>query len=171
MDINAIWDAIAPYVTGTGIGAIIGGIMFACLKGAFEKTISKVNYEKTAEKMCNKTLEKVKTVSFSQNIQPMVEDEMKKVLKVMNEHLDETVGKTQDNYEALLNVMIALSAYFNNGYGIPEEVKENLNKAIKEAQETVEKEMNKSFSVTIDDNQVVVETKQEVKAEKNDIVR
>jgi gas vesicle protein len=169
MDINSVWDAIAPYVTGTGIGAIIGGILFACLKGAFTKALNKIDVEKTTEKIIDKSLDKIQSVSFSQNIQPLVEDEMKKVVSAMNYYLASTIKSSENNYKALLEVMVALSKYFENGYGIPEEVKQNLAQAIEKAQEIAKEEQAITYSVKLDKNNVLVETKQEVKT--NEVVR
>lgn len=172
MDINAIWDAIAPYVTGTGIGAIIGGILFACLKGSFEKAIAKYDKAKEVDKLLDKGMERIQSVSFSQNIQPLVESEMEKVVSVMNGYIDGTLKSTQNNYKALLEVMVALSEYFNNGYGIPEEVKKKLADAIKKAQDIAKEEQAITYSVKLDKNQVLVETKQKVEKEnKNEVVR
>ena len=172
MDINAIWDAIAPYVTGTGIGAIIGGILFACLKGAFTKAINKIDVEKTTEKVIDKSMDKIQKVSFSQNIQPLVESEMQKVVSVMNGYVDSTLKSTEQNYKALLEVMVALSEYFNNGYGIPDEVKQKLAESIKKAQDIAKEEQAITYSVKLDNSQVLVETTQKVEKEnKNEVMR
>ena len=168
MEINAIWDAIAPYVTGTGMGALIGGILFACLKGAFEKTINKVNVEKICNTAFEAQLKKIKSVSFSQNIQPIVEEQLRKIIPVFNEHLDKTLKQTQEKYQALLDVTIALTKYFENGYGIPEATKENLKKAILKAQEQLDTEEEVvNYAVSLDENNNVVQTTEiEVKIDK-----
>ena len=90
---------------------LIGGILFACLKGEFEKTINKVNVKKICDTAFEAQLEKIKSVSLSQNIQPIVEEQLRKIIPVFNEHLEKILRQTQEKYQALFDDVVLLTDF------------------------------------------------------------
>lgn len=138
MDIlNQIWQAVAPYLAGISVSGIISAVIYGCLKGAFNKTISKLNVEKivndATEKSVEKGIDKVKKISYEQSIQPLVESELKKIDEYAAKEFKKELEEVKDSYEKLLNVLEKLSAYFDNSIGVSEESKAELHKAIDEA--------------------------------------
>ena len=77
--LNEIWVWIGSVLGGLTVTGVLSAIIAGTLKGAFTKTISKINVEKIAEEATNKGIEKVKKISFEQSLQPIVESELKKV--------------------------------------------------------------------------------------------
>ena len=77
--LNEIWVWIVSALGGVSLAGVISAAIYGCLKGAFSKTISKINVEKIAKDATEKGIDKVKAVSFSHSIQPLVESELKKI--------------------------------------------------------------------------------------------
>ena len=162
--LNEIWIWIMSAIGGVSLSAIISSIIYGCLKGAFNKTISKINVESIADKATEKGIERVKKVSFTHNIQPLVESSLEKVNEKAVETLREELVKLDNKYNNIINILEKQAAYFDNSIGVPEEKKAELKQAIVEAQ-------NKPVvaeSVVIDDI-VIPSTKQAVepKTERN----
>lgn len=158
---NQIWVWILSAVGGLTLTGIITAIIYGSLRGAFNKTISKINVQKIADQATEKGVERVKKISFTHSIQPIVESELKKINEHSTEVIKNSLKETSEKYDKLINVMEKLSAYFDNSIGVSESAKEELREAIKEAKE--EKPMVAESVVS--DEVVVVEEKEEIKAE------
>lgn len=146
--LNTIWVWVISILGGLSISSIISAVIYGCLKGAFNKTISKINVEKIAELATDKGVERVKKVSFTHNIQPIVESELKKIneyaIEVFNKKM-ETISK---QYEMIVKILIKFSAYFDNSIGVPDSAKEDLKKILLEA---LEDEPKQAESIVIDE--------------------
>ena len=132
--LNEIWVWIMSAIGGLSLSAIISSIIYGCLKGAFNKTISKINVESIADKATEKGIERVKKVSFTHNIQPLVESGLEKVNEKAVETLREELVKLDNKYNNIINILEKQAAYFDNSIGVPEEKKAKLKQAIVEAQ-------------------------------------
>lgn len=132
--LNEIWIWIMSAIGGLSLSAIISSIIYGCLKGAFNKTISKINVESIADKATEKGIERVKKVSFTHNIQPLVESGLEKVNEKAVETLREELVKLDNKYNNIINILEKQAAYFDNSIGVPEEKKTELKQAIVEAQ-------------------------------------
>lgn len=131
--LNQIWVWIGTVLGGISLAGIISTIIYGCLKGAFNRTIAKINVQKIADQATEKGVEKVKKVSFSHTIQPLVESELKKLnehyVEVLKVYMEEVAKK----YDNLVLVLEKLSAYFDNSIGVNETAKQELKKALAEA--------------------------------------
>lgn len=132
--LNEIWVWIMSAIGGVSLSAIISAIIYGCLKGAFNKTISKINVESIADKATEKGVERVKKVSFTHNIQPLVESELKKVNEHSVEILKKELADVQAKYDNVINILDKLACYFDNSIGVAEEKKAELKQAIAKAQ-------------------------------------
>ena len=110
--INQVWVWIASAVGGISLTSIITAIIYGCLKSAFNKTISKINVQKIADQATEKGVEKVKKISFTHSIQPLVESELKKV----NEHSIEVLKII------LKKIMINIWLFGNNVVSLQSEI-------------------------------------------------
>ena len=159
--LDIIWQYIAPIFGGLSIAGIISAIIYGCLKGAFNRTISKINTEKIAKDAVDKGVEKVKEVSFKHNIQPIVQSELKKVTEEANEYLKQELESVKEQYAKLLNVLGKFAAYFDNSIGVPDEAKQELKQALLDA------EIEPTTGEIVVDSKVIVEdTKSAEKATK-----
>lgn len=159
--LDIIWQYIAPIFGGLSIAGIISAIIYGCLKGAFNRTISKINTEKIAKDAVDKGVEKVKEVSFKHNIQPLVQSELKKVTEEANEYLKQELESVKEQYAKLLNVLGKFAAYFDNSIGVPDEAKQELKQALLDA------EIEPTTGEIVVDSKIIVEdTKSAEKATK-----
>lgn len=150
--LDIIWQYIAPIFGGLSIAGIVSAIIYGCLKGAFNRTISKINTEKIAKDAVDKGVEKVKEVSFKHNIQPIVESELKKVTEEANKYLEQELASVKEQYTKLLNVLGKFAAYFDNSIGVPDEAKEELKQALKDAEiEPTTAEISVDSEIVVED--------------------
>lgn len=132
--LNEIWVWIMSAIGGVSLSAIISAITYGCLKGGFNKAISKINVESIADKATEKGVERVKKVSFTHNIQPLVESELKKVNEHSVEVLKKELADVQAKYDNVIDILDKLACYFDNSIGVAEEKKVELKQAITKAQ-------------------------------------
>lgn len=162
MDIlNEVWATIAPYFTGVTVAGVLSTIIYGVLKGAFNKTISKINVEKISETATERGIDKIKNISFTQTIQPLVESELKKVTEQANEYIKNELKTVETKYDNLVAVIKNLSAYFDNSIGVSEEAKGKLKEAIAKA----ENKPVEPQKITVE----TVEPKEDKKAVKDEI--
>lgn len=146
--LNSIYMWIFSAIGGVSLSAIISAIIYGCLKGAFNKTISKINVEKIANLATDKGVEKVKKVSFTHNIQPIVESELKKINEYSTEVFNKKMETISKQYEMIVKILIKFAAYFDNSIGVPDSAKEDLKKILLEA---LENEPKQAESIVIDE--------------------
>lgn len=162
--LNQVWVWLVSAIGGISVAGIITAIIYGSLKGAFNKAISKINVEKISEQATEKGIEKVKKITFTHSIQPIVESELKKVNEYSVEILKVYMEETAKKYENVLNVLDKLSAYFDNSIGVSENAKNELKKAIAEAKN----EPITAESVVVDENvkETITETVEPTKTAK-----
>lgn len=131
--INEIWVWIATAIGGVSLAGIISTIIYACLRGAFNKTISKINVQKIADQATNKGIEKIKNISFTHSIQPLVESGLKKIDEHSVEVIKKELQDVQTKYDNVIDILGKLACYFDNSIGVAEEKKADLKEAIKKA--------------------------------------
>lgn len=132
-ELNRIWQIIAPYFSGVTIGGLLAAVIYGCLKGAFNRTIGKINVDKIAEQATEKGIDKIKEVSFKQSIQPLVESALVKIDEKAAVQIKEELKQTRDNYEKLVNVLEKLAAYFDGSIGVSAQAKTELHDALAQA--------------------------------------
>ena len=132
--LNEIWVWIVSALGGVSLAGVISAAIYGCLKGAFSKTISKINVEKIADEATEKGIEKVKNVSFSHSIQPIVESELKKINEYSLEVVQKELAEVKAEYKTLIDIIKKLSAYFDNSIGVSETAKQELKQAIAQAE-------------------------------------
>ena len=162
--LNQVWVWLVSAIGGISVAGIITSIIYGSLKGAFNKAISKINVEKISEQATEKGIERVKKITFTHSIQPIVESELKKVNEYSVEILKTYMEETAKKYENVLNVLDKLSAYFDNSIGVSENAKNELKKAIAEAKN----EPITAESVVVDENikEPTIETVEPIKTAK-----
>ena len=160
-ELTAVWQYIVPIFSGITLAGIVSAVIYACLKGAFSRLINKINVKEIAKKATDegveRSLEKIKDVSFKQSIQPLVESELKKIEEMAKQTSKEELVKVQEQYNKLLDIIEAFAHYFDNSIGVVETAKEDLKTKIADARTAPE----------IAENEIVVEfAKEEEKKDK-----
>lgn len=153
--LNEIWVWIVGAIGGLSITGIISAIIYGALKGGFNRAIARINVEEIAENATEKGIGRVKSISFTQSIQPLVESELKKVTEQANNYIEKALAKTQENYMKLLKVLQKLSAYFETSVYVSDETKEELRQAIEDAGED---EIVQEQEITVVESTPVIET-------------
>ena len=131
--LNSIWVWILSILGGVSITTILTFVIRITLTNSFKKTIAKIDVEKIAEKATDKGVAKVKKISFTHNIQPIVESELVKINEKSTEVLRKELADVQKKYDNLIVIIEKLSAYFDNSIGVAEEKKADLKIAIANA--------------------------------------
>ena len=164
--LNNLWNTIAPYVSGISIAGILSAVIYGVLRGAFNKTISKINVKDISEKATEKGIEKIKEVSFKQSIQPLVESELKKITEQANAYIKDELNEVNENYKNLIACIEALAKYFDNSIGVPQSAKDELKEKIAIAKNE-EKDVvsNLSEDITVKIETPIVEEKVEPQVE------
>lgn len=166
---NEIWVWLVAALGGISITSILTAVIIGCLKGAFNRTISKINVEKIADDATNKGIEKVKKISFEQSIQPIVESELKKITEEANKYIEASLIETQKKYDNLIAILEKFYAYFDDSL-----VSESKKQELKQALEDAKNEPRTAQSVVVEET-ISQEQKQAVEpkeaAKKNKIER
>lgn len=150
--LDIIWQYIAPIFGGLSIAGIVSAIIYGCLKGAFNRTISKINTEKIAKETSDKAVNRVKEISFKHNIQPIVESELKKISEENAKTIEKELKDVKEQYNKLLNVLGKFANYFDNSIGVPDEAKKELKQALKDAEiEPTTAEISVDSEIVVED--------------------
>ena len=164
--LNNLWNTIAPYVSGISIAGILSAVIYGVLRGAFNKTISKINVREISDKATEKGIEKIKEVSFKQSIQPLVESELRKITEQANGYIESELKEVNENYEKLIACIEALAKYFDNSIGVPQSAKDELKERIASAKkEDKDVVSNLSEDISVKIEAPVVEEKVEPQVE------
>lgn len=131
--LNEIFNYALPIGGGLAVGTIVTIIAKAVFGGAIKKIVSKIDIEKIEKKAVDNGIDKLKTVSFKQSIQPLVTSELQKVTETVLGKVDEKLSVVDDGFYKVVDILEKLSAYFDNSIAITDERKEELRNAIKEA--------------------------------------
>ena len=169
---NNVWFWIVSFITGGGLSiALTIGLNLwhkASILKAIVAALNSFKKENSAKEVAQMTLEQIKSVNISQNIQPIVMSEIKKAWEVAFEEFRKELVKTEKRYADLVNCFDKFALYFENAYGVTEETKEELREAINKAKNDITGEQNTELQVVIAENQEsVVETPKSVSEPKS----
>jgi hypothetical protein len=134
MDVNTILTYVVSIFSGISVGGLISAIIYGCLKGAFSRTIAKIDVDKAEKAAVDKGIEKIQNVTFTHSIQPLVESELKKITEEANAYIKRELEETQRRYLLLVDCVAKLAAYFDNSIGVPDSAKEALKEALEIAE-------------------------------------
>lgn len=138
--LRALWEIIAPYISGGLMGGIVTMVILPFIRGKITKGFAKLNFDGFLKDMrailaaeFNAALERIKGTVMTHSIEPLVLSEMQKVNESANERVQETCDKIHAENAALLNVLAAQAAYFDDST-VGEAKKTALHSAIADAQ-------------------------------------
>lgn len=135
-----IWNWVLPIGGGATVGAILLAIFIPLIKAGVAKMFEKINIDGAIKKQSdaidgavNKAVERVQGVSFTHSIQPLVESELMKVGEAANEQIKTQISEMHKENAALLAVLKAQAAYFDDSI-VSDEKKAALHNAIDTAE-------------------------------------
>lgn len=160
-ELQNVWNIISPYLTGITLGGIISCFFYAFFSGSIKKFINKIQIGDMVEKTVNETMEQIKDVAISIDLQPLIETELKKVVNVVDEKIQQAYETNNAKCDAIINCFEKLACYFDNSIGVSQENKEALHNAIDEA-----KNINKTETIESIDVKPIIVDKKLVKSQK-----
>ena len=130
-----IWVGTA--LSSISLTSVINFISISIRMSRIKKWIEKNNQQETARQIGNEAaklaVEQIKEISFKQNIQPIAESELEKVNEKSIAFIEKSLKDTNENYNKLLKVFESFAKYFDNSFGVPDEVKQEFKNALNEA--------------------------------------
>lgn len=127
------WNYTLPVLGGVTIGSIVVFIVVLFLKSFVTKTVSKIDIEGIEKKAVEKGVDKIKNISITQNIQPILESGLMRVEERANEHIRSAFCEVTNGYKNIAVCLANLAAYFDNSIAVSDEAKERLKKSIEVA--------------------------------------
>lgn len=157
--LSNIGTQVLAFISGLSISTIVALVIYYCIKGAWNKTLKKVNLEKFSEDLADKQTERIKNVSFKHNIQPIVESELKKITENYDNKLLVELQETKEKYNKLILVLEKFYAYFDDSL-----VSDTKKQELKEALENAKDETPISNDTETDE--IIVESPNKTQSEK-----
>lgn len=138
--LRAVWDFIAPFLAGGVTSLIIQLFVIPFLRGKITKGFAKIDFKKfLADAQAvfasegDRIIARIKGMVMTHSIEPLVMSEMQKVNENATALVKGTCDKIHAENAALLNVLAAQAAYFDDST-VGTEKKAALHAAIEEAQ-------------------------------------
>lgn len=163
---SQVWTYIAGGVAGIGGGAIISWLFSLILAHSNKKHTKALldAIETFRSAQFDKSIEQIKSINLTQNIQPIVQSEIVKAYETAFEGLHNELELTRKRYADLVNCFEKLSEYFEYSYGVSDETKQELKNAIEQAKsEAVDNEPVKMEVVVEEPKEEPVVVKKSVK--------
>lgn len=115
--------------------AIIGAIIAGSVKGFIAKHSAKNDIKQIYNDAVKAGVEEVKTVSFEQTVQPVVESGLERVNEKSQEFITKSYAEVKESYNNIIKILEGLAKYFDSSIVIPKEKKDEVHKLIEEAKE------------------------------------
>jgi len=131
--LNIIWNYVVPIGGGVTIGGLIIWILTALFKSWTDKFTKKIDLAAIEKKAVDEGVAKIKDISFTQTIQPVVESGLQKVLEKSQDYIKDALSETDKRYLQLIEIMQKFACYFDGAVGVSQQVKDEFHKAIDEA--------------------------------------
>ena len=142
--LSNVWVWIVGALSGLSVTGIIAAIIYGVVKGGFNRSMQRLNFEKMFRTMLNEYLERIKQVSFAQNIQPLVESELRKITETAKEYNKKAYEELSKKYDNLIAVMEKFFAYFDDSL-----VSDTKKKELKEALDIAKKDVLVSKTIEV----------------------
>lgn len=135
MEFAEIWDKISGIViscvSSISVSTVIACVLSFINTARHNKMVKQL--QQLSQLQTDKGLEKIKTITYKHDIQPLVESELKKVNEYSVEVLKKESLEVKQGYASIIKILEKLSHYFDNAYGVNEEAKAELQNEIDNA--------------------------------------
>ena len=139
MEFTEIWDKICwAVISFAGSGALSAVIasLFAFVNNARQKKMIQT-LQNLSQLETEKGIDKIKSITYKHDIQPLVESELKKVNEYSVEVLKKELELVRTQYAQLISIMECYSHLFDNSF-VNQEIKDELQEKIEEAKNGVQ---------------------------------
>ena len=135
-NVKTVWDIVIPVGAGITIGAIVVFIGLIIIKAVIGKLVGNliggIDYKKIAENATQKGIDTLKTVHFTQNVEPLAKSELLKVSEQANAMWEKRALFFEEKWDKAIKVLEIFTEYFDNSIGVPAEKKAELKSAFAE---------------------------------------
>lgn len=131
--LSQFWVLIASIIGSVSLTTILVFVLKIGVGSQVKRFLSKINVEKIADKATEKGIQRVKKVSFTHSIQPLVESGLERVNEKSNQYIDAAIKRMEDKLDSIILIQEKQAAYFDNSIGVSETAKQELRDAISEA--------------------------------------
>lgn len=139
--LQQIWTYALPIGGGLTVGAIVIAIATFLFKnvlgGQLTKQLNKIDIQAIENKAVDGGLKRIKEISFTQSIEPLVKAELVKISENANKDMKATIDELKAQNVQLLAVLKAFAAYFDNSIGVSDEAKLTLKDTIEGAEAVI----------------------------------
>ncbi len=141
-------------IGGVSLLTIVGFVLWKVLSASFNRALRKINLEKIVDIATDKAVDRIKKVSFSHNIQPIVLSEVKKLGEEIKLDVRKEFAEIKENQRKQVVIAEKQASYFEDSI-----VSDDKKKALKDAIEDA-----KQDSVVVESVVVEESPKEEVKS-------
>ena len=139
-------------IGGVSLLTIVGFVLWKVLSASFNRALRKINLEKIVDIATDKAVDRIKKVSFSHNIQPIVLSEVKKLGEEIKLDVRKEFAEIKENQRKQVVIAEKQASYFEDSI-----VSDDKKKALKDAIENAKQDSVVVESVVVEENPKVEE--------------
>lgn len=139
-------------IGGVSLLTIVGFVLWKVLSASFNRALRKINLEKIVDIATDKAVDRIKKVSFSHNIQPIVLSEVKKLGEEIKADVKKEFAEIKENQRKQVVIAEKQASYFEDSI-----VSDDKKKALKDAIEDAKQDSVVVESVVVEESPKVEE--------------
>ena len=139
-------------IGGVSLLTIVGFVLWKVLSASFNRALRKINLEKIVDIATDKAVDRIKKVSFSHNIQPIVLSEVKKLGEEIKLDVRKEFAEIKENQRKQVVIAEKQASYFEDSI-----VSDDKKKALKDAIEDAKQDSVVVESVVVEESPKVEE--------------
>ena len=133
-------------IGGVSLLTIVGFVLWKVLSASFNRALRKINLEKIVDIATDKAVDRIKKVSFSHNIQPIVLSEVKKLGEEIKLDVRKEFAEIKENQRKQVVIAEKQASYFEDSI-----VSDDKKKALKDAIENAKQDSVVVESVVVEE--------------------
>lgn len=138
--LNSMWENIRLWLP-TILSFVVAGLT-AIMQGLIKKAISKESFTEVANKMIDKSVDRIGDITYKVDIMPVIESKVKTYMEQVSEELDKKIENQTSEEKTTQQLLIYLLQIYSNSMLLDSTQKEEITKFIETlTNEKVEEEI------------------------------
>lgn len=160
--LQVFWDNIKTWLPT--IISVATGLVVAFLQGVIKKSITKENFTEVAQEMLDNTYSQIGKVTLDLNVEPIVDERVKKYFKALTQEQVETQKELEKKIDIQNQLLVYLLKNFENNISIDSDTKQEIKDYILGVNEEKanEEELARPIEVKVAINSTKQESTEEV---------
>lgn len=160
--LQVFWDNIKTWLPT--IISVATGLVVAFLQGVIKKSITKENFTEVAQEMLDNTYSQIGKVTLDLNVEPIVDERVKKYFKALTQEQVETQKELEKKIDIQNQLLVYLLKNFENNISIDSDTKQEIKDYILGVNEekASEEELARPIEVKVAINSTKQESTEEV---------